>query len=350
MGATGASGVTGATGASGVKGATGPTGATGPGGTVTNADARTGNVFPIMSTTSTTGSAVSNVVSGMYFIPSSNTLIVSSINVSTISGVNNGNITGDLSGSPAPTISLSSYDNNFAPFTTQSGGVIMNGSSTSGTGCAYIYGSQTNTFGPATTTQSIGCLYDRVVINCTGGAPQLEGRVSGGAVNWPLSILSTINVTGGITATTSASVAVGSTSVPNWSNFTSTAFTPTIQSATGGTPTYTTQTGNYTRVGNTVIFQAYVVLATLGTLNTSGNLRISLPIASTIATDQALTIGRISNMNLTTLIVSATAITSGAVAYGNIYQRIAASANDIQTSTSNISGTFLLYYSGVYFV
>ena len=159
-----------------------------------------------------------------------------------------------------------------------------------------------------------------------------------------MAILSTINVTGGITATTAAS---GTGGVPNWANFTSGTFTPTVQSAGGGTPTYTTQIGNYTRVGNTVTFQAHVQLATLGTL-AAGNLRISLPVSSTVATSQAISIGRISNM--TTAIVSATAVTSGAFAYGNIFQRTAASTGEAQTAIANISGTFLLYYGGTYFV
>ncbi|MEI6372071.1 MAG: hypothetical protein WCO49_20560, partial [Nostocales cyanobacterium ELA608] len=261
--------------------------------------------------------------------PSTDTLQTSTLNVSYIAGVSNGNISGNLIGSPAPTINLSSYDNNFSPpFTTQSGGLYINGSSTSGYGCAYIYGSQTNTFGPATTTESIGCLYDRVIIDSVGGVPQLEARTNG-VTNYPLAILSTINVTGGITATTAAS---GTGGVPNWANFTSGSFTPTVQSAGGGTPTYTTQTGNYTRVGNTVTFQAFVVLATLGTL-AAGNIRISLPVTTTVATSQTLTIGRIFNM--TTAIVSATAITSGAVAYGNIYQRTAAASSDAQTAIAN---------------
>jgi len=113
-------------------------------------------------------------------------------------------------------------------------------------------------------------------------------------------------------------------------------------------PSYTTQTGRYTRVGNTVTFQALIVTSSTA-LVTPGNLRISLPVTSTVTNSQALTIGRITSTAGVSL-VSATAITSGAFAYGNVFHRTAASQGDTQTTIGNISGAFTLYYSGVYFV
>ncbi len=51
-------------------------------------------------------------------------------------------------------------------------------------------------------------------------------------------------------------------------------FTPTIVSSGGGTPTYSVQTGAYTKVGDSVWFSIHITTATLGTL-AAGNITIA---------------------------------------------------------------------------
>lgn len=57
-------------------------------------------------------------------------------------------------------------------------------------------------------------------------------------------------------------------------------FTPTIASAGGGTPTYTTQQGAYTKIGNLVNFWGRVTLATKGTLAAGAITITSLPFSA----------------------------------------------------------------------
>lgn len=57
-------------------------------------------------------------------------------------------------------------------------------------------------------------------------------------------------------------------------------FTPTITSSGGGTPTYTTQVGRYTKIGNRVMFSARVDLATVGSLAAGDVSMAGLPFAT----------------------------------------------------------------------
>ncbi len=64
-------------------------------------------------------------------------------------------------------------------------------------------------------------------------------------------------------------------------------FTPTLISSGGGTPTYTTQLGFYTQIGNRVLFDITLTLATLGTL-AAGTLTIgTLPVSADATTSRS---------------------------------------------------------------
>ena len=57
-------------------------------------------------------------------------------------------------------------------------------------------------------------------------------------------------------------------------------WTPHLMDSSGSTDegaTYSTQTGNYTRIGNRVFFNLRIVATSLGTLTTSSSARISMP-------------------------------------------------------------------------
>ncbi len=61
-------------------------------------------------------------------------------------------------------------------------------------------------------------------------------------------------------------------------------FVPTVVSSGGGTPTYALQVGNYTQIGNRVLYNIRVTLATLGTL-ASGSITVAgLPVSADTST------------------------------------------------------------------
>jgi hypothetical protein len=77
-------------------------------------------------------------------------------------------------------------------------------------------------------------------------------------------------------------------------------FTPTaIGSGTAGTPTYTTQTGTYTKIGNTVNFRIYVASSSISGSPT-GNLIVGgLPFTSASDNLSSVSITILSSMSLT---------------------------------------------------
>lgn len=80
-------------------------------------------------------------------------------------------------------------------------------------------------------------------------------------------------------------------------------FTPTVISSGGGTPTYTTQSGTYTVVGDRILYSIRVVLATAGTL-AAGNVSVGgLPFTSNA------TAGNVHAAPVTIFGAAATAIT-----------------------------------------
>ncbi len=81
-------------------------------------------------------------------------------------------------------------------------------------------------------------------------------------------------------------------------------FTPTITSAGGGTPTYSVQVGTYTKIGNRVMYNYKVTLATLGTL-AAGNVSLAgLPFTSEATANNGAAVAIVGNA------LAATATTS----------------------------------------
>lgn len=125
-------------------------------------------------------------------------------------------------------------------------------------------------------------------------------------------------------------------------------FTPTIVgSSTAGTPTYITQSGRYTRIGNRVLYSLLIAISAKGGM--AGSLTIGgLPfiVATRIEARGAATIGRAENMALS-VTTPLTATHSHGVAIVVPYKQTA-TGSAAQLAATDISDTFTLYVSGQY--
>lgn len=93
---------------------------------------------------------------------------------------------------------------------------------------------------------------------------------------------------------TCSSAATTVNQILRYNNFdSSTSYTPTISGNTAGTPTYSSQSGLFYRIGNLVWMRANIVVTATTGITGTDELRISLPVAidyTSIAMPQAITI------------------------------------------------------------
>lgn len=121
-------------------------------------------------------------------------------------------------------------------------------------------------------------------------------------------------------------------------------WTPTVTSAGGGTPTYTTQSGSYVKVGKKVTITGTVTLATKGTLAAGAASIASLPFTN-IAQATPVAFGVFS---FTTPIVW---LTGQVVASGStiqLFHNTAAATSNTGTQVADLSATSTLTFSATY--
>jgi len=137
----------------------------------------------------------------------------------------------------------------------------------------------------------------------------------------------------------------------NWSlNFAQTAFTPTVISSGGGTPTYTTQVGRFTRISNLCFFQATIVLSGKGSL-AAGNLSVSLPLTTSADIGASLNIGSLQENVNTTDFLSFFLNSNVSSSNSSIQYRGALTSTTLSNLTvALINNTFSISYGGSYFV
>lgn len=123
-------------------------------------------------------------------------------------------------------------------------------------------------------------------------------------------------------------------------------WSPTIVSSGGGTPTYTTQSGRYVKVGKYVWLGGRLTLATKGTL-AAGTITVEgLPAFTSAAVGIGLSIGYFANM--TTSIVWLSAIVAASSTAINIYQLTAAATSVTASTVADIAATFDVIFGGWY--
>jgi hypothetical protein len=128
------------------------------------------------------------------------------------------------------------------------------------------------------------------------------------------------------------------------------ALTPTVISTGGGTPTYTTQVGRYTKHNKRVTFTAYIVLATFGTL-AAGTITIGgLPVASenNAGNVSAITVGYWDA--LTTAVVNITALIQPNTSVIQLFKVTAATTGlaAAALTKADLTATWNLVISGQY--
>lgn len=110
----------------------------------------------------------------------------------------------------------------------------------------------------------------------------------------------------------------------------------------GGTATYLTQDGAYTKVGRSVIFQGNVVINVLGTGSTTD---VTLPFTQSAATAGTVTVSCLSSV---TNVVSMTGVIAVSATVFQIFSRIAASASPALNAIFQGGGPFTnCTFSGV---
>lgn len=128
-----------------------------------------------------------------------------------------------------------------------------------------------------------------------------------------------------------------------------TAFTPTIISSGGGTPTYTLQLGRYRRLFGLVQVIGHVTLATFGTL-AAGNISIGgLPVAS-VNTSGLQSPGAVTWWNaLTTAAIAIPALVAPSSSQIDLFLVTAATTGPLANLTkANLSSTSDLIFSAIY--
>jgi hypothetical protein len=151
-------------------------------------------VYPIFSRTNTTSSIVSNVVSGMYFQPYSNTLAVTNIIPTSSSNTTTLSINGSGSYGTAQNIRLYSYDGTSTPLTARAASLNVNCDNPyqiSMTGIQNVFGTNGS--------HTLGVSYNGIYMDYSsgGGVPNLFIR--SGGVTSTLYVTGNLNITGGIT-------------------------------------------------------------------------------------------------------------------------------------------------------
>ncbi len=127
-------------------------------------------------------------------------------------------------------------------------------------------------------------------------------------------------------------------------------WTPTIVSSGGGTPTYTVQTGLYTKVGNTVFCEGRVTISAFGSL-AAGTITIaSLPFTASATTHGTATIPfwgttatAMSNLSGYVFANSTTIIINAMPAAG-------ATSQATQMTKADMTGSFDMIFSCTYLV
>ncbi len=126
-------------------------------------------------------------------------------------------------------------------------------------------------------------------------------------------------------------------------------WTPGISSSGGGTPTYTTASGFYTKIGRLVVASGRVTLATKGTLAAGNVLLSGLPISAGdpgVNSIGTLHIGYWGNMSTTVVMLNGFVIPGSTTA--GIYHATAATATLTPTQVSDINTTLDLIFSAIY--
>lgn len=177
---------------------------------------------------------------------------------------------------------------------------------------------------------------------------------AGRAVSAASLTLSTGNVTQGASGTgynfTANTPASGMTS-QNLTWYEEGTWTPTLASSGGGTPTYVRQIGRYTRIGNRVLFQIEIDLASKGTL-AAGNLSLTgLPFTSnsTVANWAGVTVGLCDGFTYPVLAMQLTAIVDyNNTTVGLYWIKSGAATNNVVLA--DISTTPRINFSGQYMI
>lgn len=162
-----------------------------------------------------------------------------------------------------------------------------------------------------------------------------------------LSVGATIKAIGGLIEF--PAVQVPSAGVNTLDDYEEGTWTPTIVSSGGGTPTYTTQTGWYRKVGSQVSFGCFVALATFGTL-AAGDITIAgLPFASENTANHYAGCSVGSFAGLTSGVVSMGAyIVAGASAVTMVTPGAAAATGMGTLTKAVLSATSSLLVGGIY--
>lgn len=145
-----------------------------------------------------------------------------------------------------------------------------------------------------------------------------------------------------------AAAQVSSSDVNKLDDYEEGSWTPTITSAGGGAPTYTTQVAAYTKIGRLVHVHGVVQMATKNTLGVGAVSIGNLPFTSqnTANLFSAATIGQVDNMTTTVVSMSGTiAANTTAIALNH---RTAAAGSSTATLVADISATVLLVFSATY--
>lgn len=165
-----------------------------------------------------------------------------------------------------------------------------------------------------------------------------------GAANAPLctnaSGVLSFSTTPFLGAATATSISFGGTVL---NTYTQGSFTPVLVSSGGGTATYNIQQGNYTKIGNRVLFEANLNL-TASTL-AAGNLTITgLPFTATNYASLAVTCGSLG----ATAVTEIQAYVTGGTAVIALYKYSAGTQS--QLTVANISATAQIFLSGQFLV
>lgn len=123
-------------------------------------------------------------------------------------------------------------------------------------------------------------------------------------------------------------------------------FTPTLVSSGGGTPTYTSQTGRYTKIGNKVFFIIRIILTDLGTL-AAGDLTIAGLPFTTESSSNNIPVYITQCAGLAASAVDMTAGASGNGATTIILSRYTAGTNPLLT-LADITASARFTISGTY--
>jgi hypothetical protein len=126
-----------------------------------------------------------------------------------------------------------------------------------------------------------------------------------------------------------------------------TAFTPTIVSSGGGTPTYTTQVARYRRAFGLVHITGRVTLATFGTLAAGAVSIGGLPVAS-VNTASLYSMVQISWFALTTAVVSMSGTIAPNSSVIDLQHLTAAATSATTTQKADLSATSNLTFSAWY--